>query len=61
MDVNTVVGEMKMGNILLKAGIEPTFLAFQASVLINTPPRLPAVTTLPTHAYLYITDMVFEA
>ena len=35
------MGEMKMGNIVPRAGIEPTFLAFQASVLTITTHTLP--------------------
>ena len=38
---------MKMGNITFIAGIDPTSLAFGASVLTIIPPRLPIVTTLP--------------
>ena len=37
----SVVGVMKMGNIMPKAGIKPTSLAFQGSVLTITPHRLP--------------------
>ena len=37
---------MKMGNIALRAGVEPESLAFQANVLTISPPRLPVVTTL---------------
>ena len=37
---------MKMGNIVPRLGIESTSLAFQASVLTNTPPRFPDVTTV---------------
>ena len=33
-----------MGNIVPRAGIEPTSQAFRASVLASTPPRPPAVT-----------------
>ena len=40
------VGRMPMGNIAPRAGIEPTSLAFLASELTITPPRLPDVTTL---------------
>ena len=32
---------------MLRAGIEPTSFAYQVSVLIITPPRLPDVSTLP--------------
>ena len=41
-----VVGVMKMGNIVPRAGIEPISLAFQVSVLNISPPRLSDVTTL---------------
>ena len=44
----SVMGVMKMGNIVPTVGIEPTSLAFQASVLTITPPRFPHVTILPT-------------
>ena len=43
---------MKMGNIAPRAEIEPTSLAFRASVLTITPPRIPYVTTLSKPAYL---------
>ena len=36
------MGVMKMGNIVSRAGIEPTTLAFRVSVLTIAPPRLPA-------------------
>ena len=49
----SVVNVMKMRNIVPSAGIEPTSLAFQASVLTITPPRLPDVTTLPTATFLH--------
>ena len=48
MDMLIVASVMKMGNMVLRAGIEPN-LVFQASVLTITPLRLPDVTTLPTH------------
>ena len=48
----SVLGVMKMGNIVLRAGVEPTSLAFWASVLTITPPMLPDATTVPTNAYL---------
>ena len=35
-------------HIVPRAGIEPTTLAFQASMLTITPPRFPDVTTVPT-------------
>ena len=44
----TDLGEMKIGNIVPRAGIERTSRAFQASSLTITPPRLPDVTTMPT-------------
>ena len=37
----SVVGVMKVGNIVPRARIEPTSLALQASVLSITPHRLP--------------------
>ena len=43
-----IVGMLKMGNIVSKARIEPTSLAFRASVLTITLPRLPDITILPT-------------
>ena len=42
-----------MGNIMPKAGIEATSLAFWASVLTITSPGLPDVTILPTHTFLF--------
>ena len=42
---DTVVGVMKMGNIVLRAGIEPISLACRDSVL--TPPMLRNVTVQP--------------
>ena len=44
----SVIGVMKMGNTMPSVGIEPTSLALWDSVLTIRPPRLPAVTTLPT-------------
>ena len=41
-----------MGSAMPRAGIKPTSLAFWASVLTITPPRLPDVITLPTPTYL---------
>ena len=41
-----VAGVMKMGNIVAGTEIEPTSLAFRASVLTITSPRLPDVTTI---------------
>ena len=45
---------MRMGNIAPREGIEPTFLAFQGSVLTIKPPRLPAVTMLSTPTCIWI-------
>ena len=45
-----VVGLMKMGNIVPRVGIELTYLAFQASLLTNSPPRIPDI----THAFLFM-------
>ena len=42
------MGVMKMGNIVPGAGIEAIFITFHASVLTNTPPRLPYVAIAPT-------------
>ena len=39
---------MIVGNSVPRAGIEPILLAFQASVLPITPPRLSDVSTLST-------------
>ena len=50
---NSVVGVMKMRNMVPRVGIKPTSLAFRASVLTITPLRLPDGTTLPTHTRLY--------
>ena len=44
----SVVRVMKMGNIVLRAGIETTPLAFWVSVLTIIPHRLLDVTILPT-------------
>ena len=46
------MGVIKMGNIMPRVGIDPSSLAFQASVLSITSPRLPGVTTLPTPTFL---------
>ena len=43
----SVMGVIKIGNIVPRAGMEPTSLASLASVLTITPLRLPDVTTLP--------------
>ena len=50
--LNAVAGVVKMGNIVPRVGIEPTYLAFWASELITTPSRLPDVTPLTNHANL---------
>ena len=47
-----VMGVMKMGNIVPRSGIRLTSLAFQASVLTITPPRLPDVPTMLTTTYV---------
>ena len=44
----SVMSLMIMGNSVPKTGIEPTYLAFPASVLTITPGRLPDGTTIPT-------------
>ena len=46
-----VVGVMKMGNIVPRAVIEPTSLAFQASVLTITAHGVPGCYNY-THPYL---------
>ena len=46
------MGVMEMGNIVPRAEIKPTSLAFQPSVLTITPHQLPEVSTLPTHTSL---------
>ena len=43
---------IKMGNIVPRAGFEPTHLAFRASALTIKPSRLPDVITLPTSTCL---------
>ena len=48
LDNALVMGVMKMGNIVPLVGLEPTPLAFRASVLPITSPRLPDVTIIPT-------------
>ena len=53
-----VVGVMERRNIAPKAGIETTSLAFRANVLTITPPRLPAVTTLPTPTCIYVYELL---
>ena len=47
-----IVRVMKMRNIVPRAGIEPTTLAFRARVLTIIPPRLFDVTTIPTSTCL---------
>ena len=42
----SVVGVMKMGNIVSRGGLEPTSHVFWASVLAITPTRFPDVTML---------------
>ena len=44
---SSVEGVIQKRNIVPKARIKPTYLAFWASVLTITPPRLVDVTTLP--------------
>ena len=46
-DYATVVGVLKTGNIVPRAGFEPTSIPFRASVQTIIPPRLPDFTTLP--------------
>ena len=43
---------MKTRNSESRVRFEPTYLAFCASVLTNTPPMLPDVTTLPMPTFL---------
>ena len=50
----------KMGNSVPRAGIATTFLAFLASVLTITPPRLPKVSMPTTDAYLYMEILARE-
>ena len=45
------MGVMATGNIASRVGIEPTFLAFQASVLIISPSRPPDVNTTGNYIY----------
>ena len=47
---------MKRGNIVPRARIEPASLAFRASVLTITPPKIPDV----THTYLSMWLLVSE-
>ena len=46
---SSIMGVMKMGNIVARVGIKCTSLAFQASVLTITPNRIPDVTTISMH------------
>ena len=48
MIIKRVVGVINIGNIVPRTGIEPTPLAFWASMLTITSPRLSTVNTLPT-------------
>ena len=43
-----VMDMMNMGNSVPKVGVEPTSLAFEASVLTISPPKLPDVTIIST-------------
>ena len=52
LTATSVMGVMQMGNIVPRAGIKPTSLIFQASVLTIMPGRLPDVTTIPKHTCL---------
>ena len=54
----SLVGMMKMGNIVARVGIKPTSLALCVSVLIIIPPRLPDITILPTSTCLWDTREV---
>ena len=47
-----------MGSIVPRMGIEPTFLAFQATVLTITPPR--PLLSPPTRAYLSMQLLAWE-
>ena len=46
------MGVMKVGNSVPKVGTQPTALAFWASMLTITPPRLADVTTVPAPVYV---------
>ena len=48
---------IKMGNIVSRAGIKPTSVAFQASLLTIKPPRLSDVTMLPTPIWLLASEV----
>ena len=50
VDLTTVLGVMKIGNIVPRAGIEPTFLAFRASVLLLHHIGSPMSPCLPVYA-----------
>ena len=52
-ELHIVVDVMNTRNIATLAGIEPTYVAFGASMLTITPPTIPDVIT-PTHTYLSI-------
>ena len=47
MEPASIMGVMKMGNIVPRGSIEATSLAFWASVLTIPSPRLPDVIILP--------------
>ena len=47
VNITSVVGVMKMGNIVPRVGLEPTSLAFRGQCAVITPCSLPAVTTIP--------------
>ena len=49
---NIVVGVIKMGNTVPRVGLEPTSLAFQATVPSLHDVGFPDVTTIPIHTYL---------
>ena len=50
----SVMGVMQLGNIVPRAGIEPTSRAFLASVLTIPQPTLPDITTQPVPAYIQL-------
>ena len=58
--VISVMGVMKMGNVVPRAGIEPTSIALRASVLTIIPCRLP-LNHHYTHVYLFMQSMQFLA
>ena len=51
--LDSVVGVMKMGNNVPRAGLKPTSLAFRASVLQLHHVGFPDVSTIPTPTCLY--------